>query len=43
MPARDEDTQSWSTGWASFDEEGVPVGANTPPLSQQPLEIRLAP
>jgi len=41
--ARYENTQPRPPCRASFDEEGITVGAPALPLSQQPLEIRLAP
>src|SRR6185503_19495758 len=41
--ARYQNAKPRSSCRASFDEEGVAVGAQPLPLSQQPLEIRLAP
>jgi len=41
--ARYENTQPRPPCRASIDEEGVAVGAQALSLSQQPLEIRLAP
>jgi hypothetical protein len=43
MPARNEDSQPRAPGHAPLDEEGVSVGAQALSLSQQPLEVRLAP
>ena len=42
VPPRDQDPEPRPSGRAPLDEEGVPVSAQAPSLSQQPLEIRLA-